>query len=73
MIPLPFTLLFWVQVYTPFLRFLSKEYPSAFVGELVLVELNSLSFLLVSICVEYLFPALHFQSVCVLCFELCLL
>ena len=24
---------------------------------------------LVSICVEYLFPALHFQSVCVPCFE----
>ena len=26
-------------------------------------------FLLVSICVVYLFPALHFQSVCVPCFE----
>ena len=35
MIPLPFTLLFWVQVYTPFLCFLSKEDPLAFVGELV--------------------------------------
>ena len=33
--PLPFTLLFWVQVYTPFLCFLSREYPLAFVGELV--------------------------------------
>ena len=30
-------------------------------------------FLLVSVCVEYLFPALHFQSVCVPCFEVCLL
>ena len=27
------------------------------------------SFLLVSICMEYLFPTLHFQSVCVPCFE----
>ena len=35
MIPLPFTLLFWVRVYTPFLCFLSREYPLAFVGELV--------------------------------------
>ena len=33
MIPLPFTLLFWVRVYTPFLCFLSREYPLAFVGE----------------------------------------
>ena len=30
-------------------------------------------FLLVSICVKYLFPALHFQSVCVPCFEVGLL
>ena len=30
-------------------------------------------FLLVSICVVYLFPALHFQSVCVPCFEVGLL
>ena len=30
-------------------------------------------FLLVSIWVEYLFPALHFQSVCVPCFEVGLL
>ena len=35
MIPLPFTLLFWVRVYTPFLCFLSREYPLQFVGELV--------------------------------------
>ena len=35
MIPVPFTLLFWVQVYTPFLCFLSREDPLAFVGELV--------------------------------------
>ena len=35
MIPLPFTLLFWVWVYTPFLCFLSREYPLAFIGELV--------------------------------------
>ena len=35
MIPLPFTLLFGVWVYTPFLCFLSREYPLAFVGELV--------------------------------------
>ena len=34
MIPLPFTLLFWVRVYTPFLCFLSREYPLVFVGEL---------------------------------------
>ena len=30
-------------------------------------------FLLVSICMEYLFSALHFQSVCVRCFEVGLL
>ena len=35
MIPLPFTLLFWVRIYTPFLCFLSREYPLVFVGELV--------------------------------------
>ena len=35
MTPLPFTLLFWVQVYTPFLCLLSREYPLAYVGELV--------------------------------------
>ena len=35
MITLPFTLLFWVRVYTPFLCFLSKEYPLTFVEELV--------------------------------------
>ena len=35
MIPLPFTLLFWVRVYTPFLCFLSREDPLAFVDELV--------------------------------------
>ena len=33
--PLPFTLLFWVRFYTPFLCFLSREYPLVFVGELV--------------------------------------
>ena len=33
--PLPFTLLFWVRVYMPFLCFLSREYPLAFVGVLV--------------------------------------
>ena len=54
MIPLPFTLLFWVLVYTPFLCFLSREDPLTFVGELVwwcwilsaMVVLNSLSFCL---------------------------
>ena len=35
MILLPFSLLFWVRVYTPFLCFLSREDPLAFVGELV--------------------------------------
>ena len=35
MIPLPFTLLFWVRVYTPFLCFLSREDHLAFVGELL--------------------------------------
>ena len=35
MIPWPFTLLFGVWVYTPFLCFLSREYPLLFVGELV--------------------------------------
>ena len=35
MIPLPFTLVFWVRVYTSFLCFLSREHPLAFVGELV--------------------------------------
>ena len=44
MIPLPFTLLFWVWVYKLFLCFLSREDPLAFVEELVLVVLNSLSF-----------------------------
>ena len=34
-IPLPFTLLFWVWVYTPFLCFLSREVLLAFVEELV--------------------------------------
>ena len=29
------TLLFWVRVYTPFLCLLSREYPLAFVGELI--------------------------------------
>ena len=28
-------ILFWVRIYTPFLRFLSREDPLAFVGELV--------------------------------------
>ena len=44
MIPFPFTLLSWVQVYKPFLCFLSREDPLAFVGGLVV--LNSLSFCL---------------------------
>ena len=35
MIPLLFTLLFWVRVYKPFLFFLSREDPLAFVEELV--------------------------------------
>ena len=35
MIPLPFTLLFWVWVYIPFLCFLSRDDPLAFVEELV--------------------------------------
>ena len=35
MISLPLTLLFWVQSYTPFLCFLSREDPLAFVGELI--------------------------------------
>ena len=35
MILLPFTLLFWVWVYKPFLCFLSREVPLAFVEELV--------------------------------------
>ena len=34
MIPLPFTLWFWVQVYKSFLCFLSREDPLAFVEEL---------------------------------------
>ena len=42
MIPLPFTLLFWVRVYTPCLCFLSREYPLVF----GLMVLNSLSFCL---------------------------
>ena len=33
MIPLPFTLLFWVRVYKLFLRFLSREGPLAFAEE----------------------------------------
>ena len=45
MIPLLFTSLFWVQDYKPFLCFLSREDPSAFVGA-GLVVLNSLSFCL---------------------------
>ena len=35
MVPLPFTLLFWVHIYTTFLCFLSREDPLAFVEELV--------------------------------------
>ena len=35
MILLPFTLLFWVRVYTPFLCFLSREDPLEFVEKLV--------------------------------------
>ena len=35
MIPLPFTLFWGVWIYTPFLCFLSREYPLVFVGELV--------------------------------------
>ena len=46
MLALPFTLLFWVQVYTSFLCFLSREYPLVFVGELVWWCWNSLSFCL---------------------------
>ena len=46
MITLPFTLLFWVRVYTPFLCLLSRQYPLVFVGRAGLVVLNSLSFCL---------------------------
>ena len=49
MIPLPFILLFWVQVYTPFPCFLSREDPLAFGEDHLapcLVVLNSLSFCL---------------------------
>ena len=35
MIPLPFTLLFWVHFYKPFLCFLSRKDPLAFIEELV--------------------------------------
>ena len=45
MIPLPFTLLFWVRVYTPFLCFLSREY-LRICWRAGLVVLNSLSFYL---------------------------
>ena len=45
MIPLPFTLLFWVRVYTPFLCFLSREYPLV-CWRAGFVVLNSLSFCL---------------------------
>ena len=49
-IPLPFTLLFSVRVYTPFLYFLSREDPLSFVGAPLtssqLVVLKSLSFCL---------------------------
>ena len=45
MIPLPFTLLFWVWVYTPFLCFLSREY-LRICWRAGLVVLNSLSFCL---------------------------
>ena len=43
MIPLPFSLFFGVQVYTPFLCFLSREDPLHLL-ESLLVVLNSLSF-----------------------------
>ena len=43
MIPLPFTLLFWVRVYTPFLCFLSREDPLAFVEQLVSVQFSSVA------------------------------
>jgi len=42
MILLPFTLLFWVRVYTSFLCFLSREDPLAFVGELVCLSVKLL-------------------------------
>jgi len=46
MIPLPFTLLFWVRVYKPFLCFLSTENPLGICWRAGLVVLNSLSFCL---------------------------
>ena len=46
MIPLPFTLLFWVPVYTPFLYLLSREYYFSICWRAGLVVLNSLSFCL---------------------------
>ena len=38
MIPLPFTLLFWFLVYKPFLYFLSREDPLAFIEDLVCIH-----------------------------------
>ena len=46
MILLPFTLLFWIQVYTPFLCFLSREDPYSSWWRSGFVVLNSLSFCL---------------------------
>ena len=46
MIPLPFTLLFWFRVYTPFLYLLSREYYFSICWRAGLVVLNSLSFCL---------------------------
>ena len=46
MILLPFTLLFWIQVYTPFLCFLSREDPYSIWWRSGFVVLNSLSFCL---------------------------
>ena len=43
---LPFPLLFWVRIYTPFLCFLSREYPLVFCWKAGLVVQNSLSFCL---------------------------
>ena len=51
MISLPFTLLFSVRVYKPFLCFLSREDPLAFVDGLVV--LNSLSAFLVCKAFDY--------------------
>ena len=68
MIPLPFILLFWVQLYTLLLCFLSREDPLAFVGELVwwCCILSAVILMGIPLCVICCFSLAAF-NICSLC------